>query len=111
LGAGRSFEAQYTFKGPTPAGEYDVVIKGITADGTANLSADVLWRVAGQPDQLLGTLDGTPQPPSIHAVPYIMSGFDVPALDSKPGDALILRVSYTAGTKIFNAVETSMTIP
>jgi hypothetical protein len=85
-----------------------VVARGYTSAADAELSADLIVRRAGQPDQSLGTLSSTPQAPSFFLKAYISGVINIP---EQTGDALVLHVTYLRGSAVFTVLETKLTIP
>jgi hypothetical protein len=85
---------------------------GVTTATDAKLHADIIHRLAGANDVILGGLDSTP--PSIidfHLRPWIQGTVNLPAVDGGSGDGLVLRITYLSGSANFTVIETTMTIP
>jgi hypothetical protein len=87
-----------------------VLARGITQATDAKLHADVIYRPAAGPEQVIGSLDSTPQPVGFQLEPWVEGVVCGNALPAQAGDALILKLTYS-GSQSFLVVETSMSIP
>lgn len=114
--AGGSLEVFYQLPGALPAGGYDVLLSGYTADPNARLHAELLLRSGGADggvDQRLASFDGMPPPPGggLHIQPWLAGSACLGPLQAVPGDGLVLRITDPDGTSDFILLETSLTIP
>lgn len=111
MGAGSSLTIQYALTGPLPAGTYAVLANGITQATDAKLHADLIFRPKSGADQVIGSLDSTPQPAGFHLEPWVQGNICGQAVAASAGDALVLKFTYTSGSKPFTVLETHLTIP
>jgi hypothetical protein len=88
-----------------------VVANGYTQATDAQLHADLIYRPASGPDQILGGLDGTPQPASFHLQPWVKGYICSGAIAASAGDALVLVFTYLSGSAPFTVLETQLTRP
>jgi hypothetical protein len=89
-----------------------VTANGVTTAADALLHADLIHRLPGASDVILGGLDSTPQAfTDFHLKPWIQGTVRLPAVDGGSGDGLVLHIHYVSGSANFSVLETSMTIP
>jgi hypothetical protein len=112
LSVGETLQIYYKLPGALGAGVYTVAADGVTTALDAQLHADLIHRLSGTSDVILGALDSTP--PSVtdlQSQPWIRGTIRLPAIDGGSGDGLVLRIRYVSGGAPFSILETSMTIP
>lgn len=110
MGAGGSLQLLYHLSGPLPEGGYAVKGNGITTASDAKVHVDLVYHPMSGQDQIVGSIDSTPQTPGFHLQPYIDGTICGKALPAQAGDVLLLKFSYT-GSSAMTVLETSMTIP
>jgi hypothetical protein len=112
LRVGDSLQIYYKLPGTLGPGTYTVTANGVTTAADAMLHADIIHRMSGASDVILGGLDS--KPPSVmdlHLQTWIQGSVSLPAVPGGSGDGLVLRVGYIRGSSDFSVIETSMTIP
>ena len=94
MGAGSSQEAEWTLVADVPAGEYRLIADGIITN-PVDVTFELIWRVPGGPDVVLGTWMQHFDPlggGNFDATPYEVTA-TAPAIDFEEGrgDQLIFR--------------------